>query len=125
MSTIKTAKMFPLCLYAMQHIYDDNCQVRACFVRDSSKVANLDDWELGQDLSHFAHRDRRRFMQIMHLSQLHEADEVQIHGRLAESAYFKYLCSLGLKISSITQKNVEKRDQDCVCYHYCVMLQEA
>ena len=95
-------KMASPYLYTMQHAFDNGRQITMSFKFDPSVKDQDDKTDVGQDLSHFAHRARRFFMHRVYECYLQGITHERLEDELSNSAYFQHIKRLNLNIRSVT-----------------------
>ena len=117
-------------LYKMQHHFDDSLWIRIIFMRcqdeDLTTKERASDREIGQDLSHFGHQARRKFMQMLHNQYQLGLTEEEVCKKITTSSYYQYLKSLHCHIRSIECheeiRNSPQGSQEAVSFDYCIRL---
>ena len=111
-------------LYEMRHTFDEEGLITVCFMFDKTMTGQVDQLEVGQDLSHFAHRLRRSFMLSVHYSYLQGGTYEEFAERLSSSPYSQYVERLGLRMTSVCCHTTSclYNNMDCVSNRYCICL---
>ena len=111
-------------LYEMQHTFEEEGQIVIRFVFDRAMTEQVDQMEIGQDLSHFAHRFRRAFMLSVHYSYLRGGTHEEFEDRLSSCLYLQHIKQLSLKMTSVCCYTTSclYNNMSYVSHKYCISL---
>ena len=103
-------------LYTINHSLED-CKLKVSILNDQDMTAEQRR-ELGQDLSHFPHAERRAFAAKMHQSyQLSQCSDC-VKADISSLAYYQFMCAQGCFLYHF----LLDYDSGNRCYHYKCLI---